>query len=98
MTQCNNDMVKTCINHAMQKANSPLGSNLAFFRHKFTLDVFQHTLKHCIIKTQPIGLDASSEAIIDVLHTLMLARCNIVFIDDFTSDDVITLINGIASS
>ena len=50
------------------------------------------------MKTQPTGLDASSEAIIDVLHTLIQARCNTVFIDDFTSDDVITLINGIASS
>ena len=68
--------------------NSPLGSNLAFFRHKFAFDIFQHTLKHCIMKTQPIGLDASSEAIIDVLHTLILAICSNVFIDDFTSDDI----------
>ena len=43
-THSSNYMVKTCFDHAMRNANSPIGYNLAFIRNTYGYTVIEHTL------------------------------------------------------
>ena len=40
MKQCRNYIVRACFTNAMHNARSVLGHNLAFFRHKYGIDIF----------------------------------------------------------
>ena len=98
MKQCNNSIVQTIFECALQNANSPLGHNITFFRQTYNVDIFHHNLKICIEKSRPKDLDSSSESIVQSLRTLLLFRCNSVVIDGFKHNDITALINFTASN
>ena len=97
LSMCNNSMVQACLENATHNANTPIGSNIAFFRYKFGVDILESDLKSSYMKIKPNKLDDKSESLLEVLNDLLLCRRNILSIECLSYENITLLINSIAS-
>ena len=90
-----NYMVKTCLDHAMRDANSPIGYNLAFIRNTHGFNIIEHTLVDCLNLSRPRRLNPYQCTLIKELNNLLLTRNGVYRIHNFTKSDVENLIKVI---
>ena len=85
-------MVKTCFDHAMRDANSPIGYNLAFIRNTYGFNIIEHTLFDCLKLSRPKRLNPYQCTLIKELNNFLLTRNDVYRIHNFTKSDMENLI------
>ena len=87
-----NHIVKTCFDHAMQNANTPIGHNLAFIRNSYGFNISEHTMSDCIRFSRPSNLCSQELFIVEELKSLLQSRDGSYHIDGFSNNDVSVLV------
>ena len=90
-------MVKTCFDHTMRDANSPIGYNLAFIRNTYGFNIIDHTLVDCLNLSRPKRLNPYQCTLFKELNNLLLTRNGVYRIHNFTKSDMENLIKVIAT-
>ena len=92
-----NYMVKTCFDHAMRDADSPIGYNLAFIRNTYGFNIIEHTLVDCLNLSRLKRLNPYQCTLIKELNNLLLTRNGVYRIHNFTKSDIENVIKVIAT-
>ena len=83
-----NYMVKTCFDHTMRHANSPIEYNLAFSRNTYRCNIMEHTLVDCLNLSRPKRLNPYQCTLIKELNNLLLMISGVYIMPYFTNSDM----------
>ena len=98
MYNSHNIIVQTCFMNALYNSNSVIGSKIAYFRAKYRIDFTTSTrsrIMSSICVTVPTG---SQKVSINNLFSLLSARSDLSFIEEFNLAEIIEMINYTSTS
>ena len=80
----------------MHNAKTSLGYNIAFFRHRYDIDISTLSIQQSLCKVCVPKLDIHRLSVISQLKDLLFTRSNVCNIDGFTRDDIDIMIEYLA--
>ena len=97
MAHSSNYMVKTCFDHALRNANSPIGYIHAFIRNTYGFNIIEHTLVDCLNLSRPKRLNPYQCTLNQELDNLLLTRNGVYRMHNFIKSDMEQCIKVIAT-
>ena len=97
MKLCNNAIVQTCFNHAVENSCSPLGHNIAFFRDIYSINIVCSNVQNCLNVICSPNLNLEENNLVAQLKILLSAKSGAYYINGFSYKDIDTLIQLIAT-
>ena len=96
MASSHNIIVYTCYNNAIGNANTPMGSNIAYFRDKYGIELNSLSKNITNLVSEP-KLNTEQLIAIQHLRDLLDIQNNVCTLDNFSVEDIDMLIREVAT-